>query len=275
MQVQFYKTRNELLKPFLEGYYFLSKRELNDVVYFTFPNNLISVSVYKHHSVTLQGSHAVIAENLSVGFNSVLISNYKLPLRVSYCGCVDEITFSFKPSGLNWLLPNFSIYLKNQLNKFIPFDDFEGTMNSVLNEPDIEKRILTIESYWLSKLNKFENNLLVSIIDHLSSVENDMSIADLALKHSTSRQNICKLFSKYVGKSPNDFKKINRFRFALSKKLASLKEDKNLTSISYESLFYDQSHMIKEFKMLTGLTPKQFFNQTDLKAGAGTWLFDS
>ena len=275
MQVQFFKTRSELLKQFLEGYYFLSKPERGDIVYLTFPNNFVSVSVYRHTYISLSDNHAVISEDLKADFNSVLISNYKLPITVTYCGRVDEITLSFKPSGINSFLADFSSYSQNQLNKFIPFEDYQHAMASILDEPDIEKRILALENYWLSKLIKFENTLLDALIADISVEESYVSISKLAFKHHTSRQNVNKLFNRYVGKSPNDFKKINRFRFALSKKITAENQGKNLTSISYESLFYDQSHMIKEFKNLTGLTPSEFFKQINLKVGAGSWLFHS
>ena len=52
-----------------------------------------------------------------------------------------------------------------------------------------------------------------------------------------------------------------------------LKEEKNLTVVGYEALFYDQSHMVKAFKSLTGFTPKQFFEGIELKNGAGNWFF--
>ena len=104
-------------------------------------------------------------------------------------------------------------------------------------------------------------------------VDEQITITELALKYDTSRQNIHKLFSRYVGKSPADFRKIHRFREALSKRIDSLKEEKNLTVVGYEALFYDQSHMVKAFKSLTGFTTKQFFEGIELKNGAGNWFF--
>ena len=35
--------------------------------------------------------------------------------------------------------------------------------------------------------------------------------------------------------------------------------DKSLTTLAYDCGYYDQSHMINEFKMMSGMTPKQYF----------------
>jgi AraC-like DNA-binding protein len=41
------------------------------------------------------------------------------------------------------------------------------------------------------------------------------------------------------------------------------KEMKNLTELSYENLFYDQSHFIRDFKELTKITPSVFFEKVN------------
>lgn len=274
MQVQFYQTRNELLKPYLEGYYFLVKdQEEGDVEYFTFPNNFVNISVYRNTKVELKNNQVVIGENKEVWFSSVLVANYTMPVKVLYSGNVTEITFHFKPLGLNAFLPDLMSFQHILLNHFNPYPDYGAAMDSILNEDDIALKICQIESYWLSKLNGFQHALMHKLIGDLINVEEDQTIGELALKYGTSRQNIHKLFNKYVGKSPADFRKIHRFRETLTNRIASLKKEENLTSLSYESLFYDQSHMIKEFKLLTGLTPKKFFENIELKKGAGNWLF--
>ena len=77
----------------------------------------------------------------------------------------------------------------------------------------------------------------------------------------------------HLCKSPSDFKKIHRFREALKSK-KDKKNSPTLTALSYDMLFYDQSHLIKDFKSLTGLPPKNFFkNLTSHDDGKINWLF--
>lgn len=273
MQVQFYQTRSELLKPFLDGYYFLLKeKEEDDVEYLTFPNNFINLSVYRNTLVELKNNQVVIAQNKEIEFSSILVGNYKMPIKAIHCGAITEITFHFKPLGLNAFLPQIIPFSNDLLNHFNPYGDYKANMISILNEENTQQKINKIEKYWLSKLKGFKHVLVESLLDDLQT-DQEKSIGSLALKYATSRQNINKLFNKYLGKSPADFRKIHRFRETLNNRIDSLKREENLTSLSYESLFYDQSHMVKEFKLLTGLTPKKFFENVKLQKGAGNWLF--
>jgi AraC-like DNA-binding protein len=37
-----------------------------------------------------------------------------------------------------------------------------------------------------------------------------------------------------------------------------------MTELTYESGYFDQSHFINEFKLLSGLTPKQYFAENEV-----------
>lgn len=64
-------------------------------------------------------------------------------------------------------------------------------------------------------------------------------------------------FSKYVGVNPKKFASIIRFQNVLQIKS---KNNKSMTQLAYNNGYYDQSHFIHDFKSLTGLTPKAFFD---------------
>ena len=77
-----------------------------------------------------------------------------------------------------------------------------------------------------------------------------------------------KIFTKNVGKPAAEYRKIHRFRKAIIKQ----RETKSLTELSYDSLFYDQSHLVKDFKQLTHVNPHAFFKKVDTQQG-NLWLF--
>ena len=106
------------------------------------------------------------------------------------------------------------------------------------------------------------------IEDILLDMESDLKISDIALKYNISRQHLNTLFTKIVGKPCSEYRKINRFRSAIEKK----KNAKNLTQLTYDNLFYDQSHMIKDFKGLTKVSPQTFFKKTDIDK-KNIWLY--
>ena len=275
MEIKFLKPKSKVLQHYMEGYYFLVKKSDEPVIeYLTFPNNYSILSVYEKTKCEFSENKAVLSEDISSPFCSDLICHYKKPIHLSYSGYINELTFYFKPLGLNAFLDdNLSNYTSSFFSKFIPFDDYQEVMLRILREESMEIKIDLIENYWLSKLNGFLHPFLNEIIIDLLHIQNDYTVAELAKKYKISRQNLCKHFEMHLCKSPSDFKKIQRFRDALKSK-TNTKTTTNLTTLSYDMLFYDQSHLIKDFKSLTGLSPKKFFkNLSSHEDGEINWLF--
>ena len=275
MEIKYYKPKNEILQNYIEGYYFLNNSQRSaPISYFTFPNNYSIVSIMKDATVEYAENSGVIKECKGSELTSDLICHYKKPIKISYQGTIDELTFYFKPLGLNAFLNQpLSHYTNSFFSDFVPFNDYKDYFNLVLNETNIENRIQLIENYWLSKLIGFKHLFLNEVIFDLKDIENDYSIAELAKRYCVSRQNLTKHFEANLCKSPAEFKKIQRFRTTLKNNFTSTNKANGAT-MCFDMLFYDQSHFIKDFKSLTGLTPKKFFEAISKKEGAEiNWLF--
>lgn len=102
----------------------------------------------------------------------------------------------------------------------------------------------------------------------IKEIENDTRINEIAKKYNISRQYLNKLLQKKVGKSASEYRRIYRFR----KSIAENNEVRNLTELSHENLFYDQSHFIKDFRELTHKTPGSFLKKVDTGKEV-VWLF--
>jgi transcriptional regulator GlxA family with amidase domain len=147
-------------------------------------------------------------------------------------------------------------------------------MNSVMLIKNDEQKIAAMESYWISKLKGVSHPFLYQAInDMLLPNDKEMTIAEIAQKNRISQKTLIKHFEQHIGKTPSDFRKIVRFRNALKQKAQENKEA-NLTDITYISHYFDQSHMIKDFKVLTGYTPKEFFKKLISNYdGKISWIF--
>ncbi|MEZ0004800.1 AraC-like DNA-binding protein [Flavobacterium sp. 28YEA47A] len=276
MQLQYFSPKNKILAQYIEGYYFLEKeRDEPRVEYFTFPNNFSIVSVIDDTRLMIDNTGIFAEEKKGTPFLSTLICHYKKPFKIHYEGKIREITFYFKPLGLNAFISKpLEYYLKNFSSSFAPFEDYEATMKSILNGNNKEEQRNQIEKYWLSKLIGFENPLIQDVVLELIENAGEASIEQLAAKHHTSRQNIARQFHIHIGKTPSEFKKIQRFRETMAKNTELANKDKSKGTLSYDSTFYDQSHLIKDFKAFTGLTPKAFFKSVSLQENATiNWLF--
>ena len=77
-----------------------------------------------------------------------------------------------------------------------------------------------------------------------------MDVISLSKNLNINRRQLERKFSTLIGLSPKQLSKVVRLQATI--KLLSNKQFTNLTSIAYESDYYDQSHFIKDFKEFTG-----------------------
>lgn len=276
MKIQFFKPESELLKEYLEGYYFLSHSAAGTPTsYLTFPNNFAILSVCDKVSLHNDQLNVVIKGQQGGHFVSELITHFHKPARITYEGDVEEITFYFKPLGLNAFLPQaLSSYTTEYFSTFNPYDDYCQAMQAALAEPDTHKRRDVIEAYWIKKFRGFCHPLLHGIVQALLKPGDTVTLGKTALKFGTSRQYIHEQFKLHLCKTPAAFRKTQRFREALIASIELNRKGDNLTALSYEALFYDQSHLIKDFKAFTGMTPKKFLQAISFQEGAMiNWLY--
>ncbi|MFP3596935.1 helix-turn-helix domain-containing protein [Chryseobacterium sp. SIMBA_029] len=267
MKIKFYKPKNSILKKYIKGYYFILQDETGQSLkYWTFPNNYCIISVSLNTDVLLEENKMTIIPSDQTNVSADLVWRYASPVEIFYEKPVTEITIYFKPLGLNHFIRDFSTILRQKnIIEFDAFHDFKTEMEKILNYKKRKIQIRELENYWLSKL--LDKNL--SLMDEIMrDVESDHMISDIAEKHHISRGYLNKLFLKYLGKSPSEYRKIHRFRNSVATK----KHAKNLTELSYDNMFYDQSHFIKNFKNLTTLNPNAFFKQVNTHKN-NIWLF--
>lgn len=267
MQLDFYRPKNEILKKYIEGYYFISPTPKHQTItYWTFPNNYFIVSVNRGASIEMTERNIIISNSDQDNIISDFVTHYTSPIEVIYTDAVPEITIYFKPLGINYFVDKADKFFKekNALN-FNPFSDFDEVMKRIFMLEDRSQQIEMFEQFWLSKFLQKDFQLIEQI---LFDLESEMNIVEIAAKYNFSRQYLNTLCVKHIGKSPSEYRKIHRFRAALQRK----KNTKNLTHLTFDSLFYDQSHMIKDFKTLTKLNPNSFFKHVDVEK-ANIWFF--
>lgn len=267
MSIEFYKPLLEALNPYLEGYYFVSPGEHSKPLhYWTFPNNFFIVSVSLGAAVHMQANQIIVTPSASNTLISDYVSSYTTPIEVIYQGAVKEITLYFKPLGIQQFIQDAPLLFqqKTALN-FNPFPDFMIVMKQILEMSDRDLQRKTLENYWLSKRVVRDLHLMKEIIQ---DIESEQKIEDIAHKNGFSRQHLRTMVTRAVGKSPSEYRKVHRFRTAIHTHKPSM----SLTELSYESLFYDQSHLIKDFKQLTRINPHSFFKKVATHQ-ACIWLF--
>lgn len=234
--------------------------------YLTFPTNSTIVSTSQDSDVRFDFEKIVVTPSKNTRIVTDLVVKYTKPFEVFYQQPVNEITIKFKPLGLNCFVPNLPNYFTNEYYMdFQPFKDMNTEMQSIFDISNRNEQIERLESFWLSKFKKVELDRIEKIVTDL---EGEQSIAEISKNHKISRQYLNKVFIKNIGKTPSEYRKVHKFR----KALIDFQKVNNLTELSYENLFYDQSHFIKDFKSLTNIKPSSFFKNIDSNKEIA-WLF--
>jgi AraC-like DNA-binding protein len=276
MEIKLFKPRNLRLQQYIECFYTLTRTEEDEPFsYLTFPNNFTIHTIDSNSATIIEKNNITATANVPLnGLDSFLAPHANQPLLNSYeRGKSNEITIYFKPLGINAFLENpLSFYYQSQ-NFFTPFSDYQTRMIEILVATDDDVKIGKLENYWLSKLKTFEHPFLYKFIAELADEDNSLSILELAKQSKISRTTLNKQFNLHICKTPSEFRKVNRFRNAL-KHFRLEYDKKNLTSLTYQAKYFDQSHMIKDFNALTNYSPKTFFAKlSSLRNGQINWLF--
>lgn len=85
-----------------------------------------------------------------------------------------------------------------------------------------------------------------------------LRIAALAPEIGVSRQQLARLFAVHVGVAPKVFARVMRVRAAIARADAARAANPygvDWSAVAYELGYYDQPHLVDEFKAITGLTP--------------------
>lgn len=173
-------------------------------------------------------------------------------------------SINFKPYGAKAFL---GYSLNEFTNNNFPTEDVLGNefisiKEQLINTIDYKEQIAIIERYLIYRLNKtkFRDFQLIKYsVDSILNSKFDDSISNIANHLCLSERTFQRKFLESIGLSPKQFFRIGRLQKTI-RNFKFYKEKTKLSDLAYDSGFYDQSHFIKEFKLLTGHSPKEFFS---------------
>ena len=84
------------------------------------------------------------------------------------------------------------------------------------------------------------------------------TVGDLTARTGLSQRHLSRKFQTYVGLPPKEYLRVSRFLRSLS--YLKKHPDFSLTTIAYESGYYDQAHFIRQYRAYTGYTPREVVN---------------
>jgi AraC-like DNA-binding protein len=189
----------------------------------------------------------------------LVIGPYTKPVYLLCCPFQLSILVSLLPGALHRLT---RLPLQEILNQ--PLDGINGfgsemrRVNERLSDmKTVEQMIQVIEAFLLKKVQNVKESLPIDhIFNLLLTAPNQYSIAQLANLSCVSLRQFERQFLERIGTNPTTF--IRQARFTKALRLKRSRPQLNWTAVAYECGYFDQMHLIRDFKQFTSATPTSF-----------------
>lgn len=159
-------------------------------------------------------------------------------------------------------------FLRIPVNEFygqnIPVDETDTELidmaKRIEDALDADSCIYLIERFLIRRLYLFPEYNLKRMSAVLNEVDAYPQIKMSRLSEIACLENkqFSRIFSEYVGATPKDFMRIVRMQRALY--IMQRNPDISFVQLACDCGFYDQSHMIKEFRLFSGYTPMEYIS---------------
>lgn len=246
-----------MLAPYIKQYWAIENSLACGATYSQriIPSGLMEVTFYFSNLPEA----SVCSKN--IGSSSIVSGQLNTYYDLQITGNLSMFSISFKPMGA---LMFFNVPLNEFANKNVPLEfvltNAKDIEDQLFHANNFAQRITIIEKFLYDLLTRnqkaFEFKRIHSSIKHLTKNE-ESDVISLANTACLSRKQFERRFIASVGLSPKQYMRVVQFQRTIFNK--QIHPDLSLTELSYKTGYYDQSHMVNNFKSLSGLTPKEFF----------------
>ncbi|WP_280752520.1 MULTISPECIES: helix-turn-helix domain-containing protein [unclassified Parabacteroides] len=241
-----------LLAPYIKNYWLLKTACDSPALARTVPCGMMNLIFHR-------GNRLLSIHDNLVHPRAFLSGHEKTFADLQYTGQVNMFSVVFRPVGVKAF---FKLPMNKLHNLRVTAGDLEdkelaALEQSLTSTENDELCILLIEQFLLKRLSHLaEHNLkrIEATIQQINSGQTD--IARLADTACLSTKQFQRIFSEHVGANPKEFTRTIRFQRALHK-LEHCPEIP-FTTLAHACDYFDQSHMIKDFKALSGYTPSEY-----------------
>lgn len=243
----------------------------------------------------VEESHAFLAEGMELSFNlgdpievlnqssgsfmacrSCVCGPMTQPMQMRPSGRVEILGVCFRPGGA---YPFFSYPAAELVDGRGEVEDFWGSkgseiVNGIRGEyRTMEEKMHFLERYFMRKLDQSPGNdrRMSAALCEIEANKGRIRISSLAESVGLSSRQLERLFKERVGLSPKQLCRGLRFKNLFKLLAASSPDSSALAAI--DCGYFDQAHMIRDFKYYTGLTPAAYF--TRQSAGGGFFTGNS
>ena len=262
----YHLPQSEVLKKHIDYFYELSTRQNFPLRYTAFPTTGTCLSFFRNAIITIDGSDVVISQSTKPQPAVILLGRILAPVNIYFRGYVEEVSIVFNAAGINHFFDKPYSVIAPDLHNVIIDKKWQDVSGELFSRSGAD-RLFYLEKFLLSQLVADNKKYLATISDLFLNDE-EIRVRTLAEKVYMSERNFLRYFKAGFGCSPSEFRKIIRFR-----KAVSTKEGRSLLNdICFQNSYYDPSHFRKDFRKLTFSSPSVFF-KTISRIGPGNYPF--
>lgn len=243
---------SELLAPYVKHYWFLtacSPRQMHERI---IPNGLICLMFHRGERIFSSTQNRfqprAFLSGQGTGYSDLV-----------YAGSIDLACIVFQPAGAKAFF-NMPLIELNEQN--VAVDELDNPLltelsNRLFDLSDIRANVLLMEQFLCKCLCTLTVHNQQRINAALQSIYAGQQRVDmLAQTACLGYKQFKRVFAEYVGANPKDYLRVIRFQKALH--ILQNQSVSSLTQLAYECGYYDQPHLIKEFKTFSGYTPAEY-----------------
>ena len=247
-----------LLSPFIQSYWHFSRQTPLHTYHEEYMNPRGGYGIVFNFGNAVQLGTQNISDPVFLdGANTV-------SRAMGFFGAVDLLGIRFYEGGAFPFIGIPLIELQNEINLLDALDRPSLlVLHARLQETaSLPARICLLENWLLSrlKLGKEQSALVPASLNRIRKSNGRFSIPKLAQEFSISQRQMERIYQTQVGMSPKQYSRLLRVESARH----ALKQMDGTSSaeLAAELGFYDQSHFIREFSTVIGISPHAYIKRT-------------
>ncbi|WP_405081341.1 DUF6597 domain-containing transcriptional factor [Paenibacillus chitinolyticus] len=166
----------------------------------------------------------------------------------------------FRPGGF---YPFYRRPASELVNRSLPFREVFGRSclpleETLFSEPDEDEKVRFADDFFIRERPTADEQIEIvnSVIDYIAAHREINRVEDVGARFGISARTMQRMFSQYVGVSPKWV--IKRYRLQDAAVSADEGESPDWSKLAVDLGYYDQAHLIKDFKTVIGKSPEEY-----------------
>ena len=180
------------------------------------------------------------------------------------------LLLKIRPNAHNAIIHNKQFESRNDVKEIDLVDHVDQLWDRALVAQDERFLLQSILDFMEDRyqFSRGVDPVIEECIDIIRDKNGEIKVKDLNEMVGVCKSTLEEKFSKELGLSPKEFCKIEKINYFMSN-YGVYGDQMTLTQLTFKSGYYDQSHLIKEFRYFVDLSPRKYLkevNKLDLRS---------